>query len=160
MSTLLSCSVPVVVCSVTTLIFYCWCCLLVWPWSYFCFCLCVMLVISVLFVCDACYFCFCLCVMLVISVFVCAWCLLLLFCPWPATKCVGSGEILVWSLVEHVRSAGGAKKQIRVEPLLCLQFPDTSVKYINMGYVTGKYGHLRQEESHLSCRTLFGDHRL
>ena len=56
-STLLSCSVPVVVCSVTTLIFYCWCCLLVWPWSYFCFCVWCLLFLF-LFVRDACYFCF------------------------------------------------------------------------------------------------------
>ena len=148
-----SASIPVV-CSVTTLIFIpvvvCRCdhtvlrflLFVVWPHSSF--------IVRAVCWCDH----------GLISVFVCVWCFLLLFCPLPATKCVGSGEILVWSLVEHVRSAGGAKKQICVEPLLCLQFPDTSVKYINMGYVTGKYGHLHQEESHLSCRTHLGDHPL
>ena len=66
---------------------------------------------------------------------------------------MGSGEILVWSLVEHVKSAGGSKKQICVEPSLRLQFPDTSVKYINMGYVNGMHD-CSDHEDYLNSRTL------
>ncbi|KAK7480066.1 hypothetical protein BaRGS_00028703 [Batillaria attramentaria] len=56
-----------------------------------------------------------------------------------ATKRVDSGEIVVWDLDKHIRSAG-SKHEVQVKALVRLKFPDTSVKYLNMGYCAGMLG--------------------
>uniref|UniRef100_A0A0B7B3J0 Leucine-rich repeat and WD repeat-containing protein 1 WD domain-containing protein n=1 Tax=Arion vulgaris TaxID=1028688 RepID=A0A0B7B3J0_9EUPU len=54
-----------------------------------------------------------------------------------ATKQVGSGEILIWDLSKHVEKQ---KKEVAIEPLIKLKYPQHSVKYLNLGYSNGLLG--------------------
>ncbi|BFZ18494.1 hypothetical protein BsWGS_21531 [Bradybaena similaris] len=54
-----------------------------------------------------------------------------------ATKQVGSGEILIWDLGKHVEKG---KKEVVIEPLIKLKYPQHNVKYLNLGYSTGLLG--------------------
>lgn len=52
-----------------------------------------------------------------------------------ATKQVGSGEILIWDLGKHVEKG---KKEVAIEPLIKLKYPQHNVKYLNLGYSNGE----------------------
>lgn len=54
-----------------------------------------------------------------------------------ASKRVGSGEILIWDLDKHIKAVTPRKKMVPISPLARLQYPDTLVKYINLGYASG-----------------------
>ncbi|XP_055862019.1 leucine-rich repeat and WD repeat-containing protein 1-like [Biomphalaria glabrata] len=54
-----------------------------------------------------------------------------------ATKQVGSGEILIWDLADHVAKE---KKEVTIEPLLKLKYPVHNVKYLNLGFSNGLLG--------------------
>ncbi|XP_059174759.1 leucine-rich repeat and WD repeat-containing protein 1-like [Physella acuta] len=51
-----------------------------------------------------------------------------------ATKQVGSGEILIWDLAKHLEKE---KREVVLEPLIKLKYPQHSVKYLNLGYSNG-----------------------
>ncbi|XP_046556812.1 leucine-rich repeat and WD repeat-containing protein 1-like [Haliotis rubra] len=57
-----------------------------------------------------------------------------------ATKCVGSGSVLLWSLQDHVRSKAKRSGCIKVEPLAELEYTHTDIEYLNMGYGGGLLG--------------------
>lgn len=52
-----------------------------------------------------------------------------------ATKQVGSGEILIWDLAKHMEKQ---KKEVAIEPLIKLKYPQHSVKYLNLGFSNGE----------------------
>ncbi|XP_059144712.1 leucine-rich repeat and WD repeat-containing protein 1-like [Physella acuta] len=54
-----------------------------------------------------------------------------------ATKQVGSGEILIWDLTKHVQKE---IKEVLIEPMIKLKYPQTSVKYLNLGFSNGLLG--------------------
>lgn len=56
-----------------------------------------------------------------------------------AIKQVGSGEILIWDLAKHVLSVGSSK-DIMIEPLLKLKYPQHNIKYLNLGFTCGLLG--------------------
>lgn len=56
-----------------------------------------------------------------------------------ATKQVGSGEILIWDLDKHVKRIK-ANKDVAIEPIMKLKYPQHNVKYLNLGYSKGLLG--------------------
>jgi len=58
-----------------------------------------------------------------------------------ATKQVGSGEILIWDLKKHVsRIATTNSKDVVIEPIIKLSYPNHNIKYLNLGFSKGLLG--------------------
>ncbi|XP_005110148.1 leucine-rich repeat and WD repeat-containing protein 1 [Aplysia californica] len=58
-----------------------------------------------------------------------------------ATKQVGSGEILIWDLAKHMNTvAVNNCKDVAIEPIIKLKYPQHNVKYLNLGFSNGLLG--------------------
>jgi len=65
-----------------------------------------------------------------------------------ATKQVGSGEILIWDLKKHVNKiATSNSKDVTIEPIMRLSYPNVAIKYLNLGFSHGLLGVGDQEGS-------------
>lgn len=69
-----------------------------------------------------------------------------------ATKQVGSGEILIWDLTKHVQKE---IKEVLIEPMIKLKYPQTSVKYLNLGFSNGQLINQFHQYTSLEYNTFF-----